>query len=396
MKEVSPSLEKSLRWTIYGSLIVLALGLVTSTSILALSHILIALPALYFLPRVNYKNFPKSAWILLVMMVIIILSVIFNQDIADKKGLAPILKSKYFLIGFISLAPFFWWKKGRFTERQLSILIYLFCISTSVATIAGIVGMNTGYNYISMRAVNLDRNAGLSGMVLNYAHNLSYFLIIVFGLLLNFKKVRHLVNPFFLVGVFTLNLVGLYLSYTRGAILAFVVGFVFYFFKNHKKLFVGVGVALFALILAAYVSSNGILRPGSDRERISQWKAAIMAFKERPVLGYGYLNFENHSVELKKRYDIGELQFGGHAHNNFLEMLAATGILGFVCYVAWLLCWFVELYRRSDLVSQVGLSLIVAITIGGMTQSTIALGVNLFFIMAAYSLTVSLDNKVEN
>ncbi len=396
MEITNSKLDQTLKWLTYGTLLALALALVTSTSLLALSHILMLLPALYFLNKADYKKFPLSAWALLAMTIVIALSVVFNQDIADK-GYKPIMKAKYFLYGFISIAPFWYLKEKQFiTEKRLKILLYLFCVSTSIATIAGIVGMKTGYNYISMRAVNTDRNAGLSGMVLNYAHNLSFFLVIIAGLLLNAKKLEKIISPYFLAIVFALNLAGLYLSYTRGAIIALVAGLLFFFFKKHTKTFL-VAVVLVCLAFAGmFYTSTGIVRKGSDKERISQWKAAVMAFKERPVLGYGYLNFENHSVEIKERYGIGELQFGGHAHNNFLEMLASTGIIGFLCYVVWMLSWFIELYKKNDLTSQIGLALIAAITVSGLTQSTIALGVNLFFIMAVYSLTVYQKNSREN
>ena len=234
----------------------------------------------------------------------------------------------------------------------------------------------------------MDRNAGLSGMVLNYAHNLACFQIFVAGLILYRKRINHIINEKFLYIVFIINTLGLYLSYTRGALLAFIIGLVFIFLKDHKKKFIITAVTLFLLSIAAYFfAGDKILRPGSDRERISQWKAAIKAFEERPVLGYGYLNFEQYSVEIKKRYNIGELQFGGHAHNNFLEMLASTGILGFLCYVAWLVLWLWELYKRNDIIALIGLPMIMTIIVSGLTQSTISLGVNLFFIMAVYSIT---------
>lgn len=386
MEKINLSLQKPLNFTVYGTLLVLALALVTSTSLLSLTHMLIIFPALYFLPKVNYKNFSKSSWILLGMTFVIILSVFFNQDIATR-GLKPILKSKYFIFGFISIAPIAWWAKNYLTNKKISFLLYTFCVATTVATIAGIIGMKTGYNYVSMRIVNLDRNAGLSGMVLNYAHNLAFFQVIIFGLFLFKNKTKEYINSNFILIVFILNLLGIYMSYTRGAMLALVVGTPFYFFKKNKTRFILIATLLVALAFGVYaVSGKSILRPSSDRERISQWRAALMAFKERPILGYGYLNFENYSVQIKKRYNLGELQFGGHAHNNFLEMLASTGIFGFLCYTAWLITWFVEMYKRDDMIANISLPFIVVFMISGLTQSTISLGVNLFFVMGVYSI----------
>lgn len=365
---------------------VLALGLVTSTSVLALSHILIALPALYFLKDAPYSKYSMSAWMLLVMSLMIVLSVLFTQDIA-MSGYKPIGKVKYFLFGFLMIAPFSYYFKNALTEKKISYLIYAFLIATTVATIAGIVGMKTGYNFISRRVVNMDRNAGLSGMVLNYAHNLAYFQAIAVGLLIHRKRVEKFVNIKILGSLVLVNFIGLYLSYTRGAMLALIIGLPFYFFKRNKLKFVTIASAIIITAGAIYtISGKSFLRPASDRERISQWKAAVMAFKERPIFGYGYLNFERYSVPLKEKYNIGELQFGGHAHNNFLEMLASTGILGFSAFMLWLFSWLWEMYRRQDLIGEIGFPFIITFIVSGLTQSTIALGVNLFFVMAVYAV----------
>ena len=47
---------------IYASLISLALGLFTSMTFLALTHIFIAIPCFYFLPKTNFKAWNKSSW----------------------------------------------------------------------------------------------------------------------------------------------------------------------------------------------------------------------------------------------------------------------------------------------------------------------------------------------
>jgi O-antigen ligase len=395
MEKANIGNERIISYMIYGALMVLALGLVTSTTILALFHILMIVPIIYFLPKADYKHFPKSTWALIAMVVAMILSTVMNQDIAIN-GYKPIGKMKYFLFGFLTIAPFAYYFKNFCNEKKIGYLFYVFCVATTVAGIAGIVGMNTGYNYISMRTVNLDRNAGLSGMVLNYAHNLAYFQIIILGLIIYRKEIGKIINTRFLYFVFVMNSIALYLSYTRGAILALVVGIPFFIFKNNKFKFLIIALITILITAGAYfISGNNILRPGSDNERISQWQAAIKAFEERPVFGYGYLNFEQYSVPIKKRYNLGQLQFGGHAHNNFLEMLASTGIIGFICYVGWLGLWFIEIYKRNDVVAKITLPFIVVFIVGGLTQSTISLGVNLFFIMAIYAISQAAHKKQE-
>lgn len=394
MDVINQKHEKTLYFLIYSSLMVLAIGLVTSISILSLFHILIIVPSIYFLFKTDYKNLPRSYWALCSLSLIIIMSVIFNQDIATH-GYKNILKVKYFIFGFITIVPISWYLKNHCDSKKISYLLYAFMIATTFATIVGIYSQFHNYNPITMRGVDNVRNTGLFGMVMNYAHNLALFEIIVLGLIIYKKETSKYINTYFLYFVFIMNLVGLYMSYTRGAWLALLMGTPFYFFKKNKKLFIYV-IALAALSGAiAYFTAGSMMdnRDRSNNERISQWQASIKAVQERPVFGYGYLNFETHSTEIKKRYGIGAQNFGGHAHNNFFEMLASTGSLGFIAFIIWLIFWASEMYKSNEVLSSFGLAFIITFLAGGLTQSTIALGINLFFIMAFYSISQAVDLK---
>lgn len=372
---------------IYSSLIVLALGLVTSISILSLFHILMAVPALYFLPKTNFKKWSVSTWALMGMTFVIILSIVLNQDIAIN-GYKALGKVKYFIFGFISISPMVYYFKNYWSDKKIGYLLYTFLIATTFATIVGFFSRYWSFNPVTWREISEIRNAGLFGMVMNYAHNMAYFMIVITGLVIYRKRVEKYINLNFLFSIFAINLVGFYSTYTRGAWLAFFSGIPFFLLKNNKKWFLGVMIGLALTGVIGYkIAGQKMIRPQSDMERISQWKAAIMAFKERPLLGYGYLNFEHYSVEIKKRYEIGQLQFGGHAHGNIFEMLGSTGLLGLLTFCIWIVSWFLEMYKREDIVAKIAIPFIIVFFVSGFTQSTIALGINLFFVMAIYSVT---------
>lgn len=390
MNELSDKMSKTMSFMIFGSLLFLAIGVLTSPTILAVYHILIAVPAIMLLKKTDYKKYPMSAWAFLTLIIIMILSFFFNLDIAVK-GLKGLFKLKYFVIAFLSIAPLTWFFATKLDNKKIKLLIHSFCIATTIATLSGLCGAWFDYNPILMKPpMEGGRYGGLFGMVMNYAHNMSFFLIIIAGLLIYRERVKQYVSVNFLVIVFAINLVGFYYSYTRGAWLAFLAGVPFFFFKSNLKKFF---IFVFSLILvggiAYVVAGKNVIRPQSERDRIDQWKAAVYAFKERPVLGFGYLNFEPHSVPIKQRYGFGSLRFSSHAHNNLLEILATTGIVGIVAFVAWMLFWFKEVYSRDDVIAQIGLPFLVVFFVGGLTQSTITLGVNLFFILGAWSLIVA-------
>jgi O-antigen ligase len=381
---------------IYASLMSLALGLFTSITFLALTHICIIIPAMYFLPRTNFKNWNKSTWFLLAMVFAFILSVFLNHDIASH-GFAPIAKTKYYLIAIISIAPFSYYFNKLNPEtktKKIHYLILALLIATTIASLSGMYGVWTGFNPLKWKVVNIDRNSGLAGMVLNYAHNLALFQVISSGLIVYRKEIKEYINLKFLYSIWVINMIALLMTYTRGAILAFLVAVPFYFFRNNKKTFLATGIILVVFAAIGYrLSGQLFLRPLSDIERISQWKAAIVGFRERPIFGLGFLNFESMSIPLKIKYGIEAVHFGGHAHNNYLEALASTGIVGFIFFMLWQIFWFIEMYKREDLIAKIAIPFIVAFVVGGLTQATFTLGANLFFIMSFYTLT-QLNNEV--
>jgi O-antigen ligase len=229
---------------------------------------------------------------------------------------------------------------------------------------------------------------------MNYAHNMAFFQIILSGMLVCQNELKKYISKNIIYLVFIINLIGIYTTYTRGAWLAFLVAVPFLFIKNHKKIFVITAILLVILGVGVYkFAGKSVIRPDSDIERVSQWKAAIAGFKERPVFGLGYLNFERMSVPLKKKYNIEAVYFGGHAHSNYFEMLASTGLVGFIFFMLWQILWFIEMLRRDDMIGRIGVAFIVVFVVGGLTQATFTLGANLFFIMPIYALT-QIDFKI--
>src|SRR5690606_13348736 len=79
--------------------------------------------------------------------------------------------------------------------------------------------------------------------------------------------------------------------------------------------------------------------------------------------------------------------FTGHAHNNYLEHLATTGILGLWCLLSFHFFWGLESYRRQDPLAKLALPLVVSLSFSGLFQYTFGDGENLFFIMACYALS---------
>ncbi len=76
-------------------------------------------------------------------------------------------------------------------------------------------------------------------------------------------------------------------------------------------------------------------RDPSGRERVLQWRIALDLFQERPALGLGYGTFKAHSLgrmseswytDLNK--SAQKMLVPSYAHNEYLQVLAGTGVIG--------------------------------------------------------------------
>ncbi|MFL5479124.1 MAG: O-antigen ligase family protein [Gemmatimonadaceae bacterium] len=74
---------------------------------------------------------------------------------------------------------------------------------------------------------------------------------------------------------------------------------------------------------------------GADESRLMQWRAAFAGFRERPLLGLG---LDNHNLAWSAHFDPRMQRLGtsifDRTHNQFLEILATTGLVGTLAFLA--------------------------------------------------------------
>ncbi len=133
---------------------------------------------------------------------------------------------------------------------------------------------------------------------------------------------------------------GLWFSYSRIAFVA--LGFVILALGFLKKPAWGL-VALTIVSLGGFsvwTMSPSMQRRFSEnqsgtKERVRMWKSAWAMFQDRPLTGIGFSRTGELSPWYLKNVVREPLEFTSHAHNNVLDMMAATGAIGLVCYLAW-------------------------------------------------------------
>jgi O-antigen ligase len=186
----------------------------------------------------------------------------------------------------------------------------------------------------------------------------------------------------------TLAGAGLFFSFTRGAwigLAAAIFGMSVYAGWKYVLKVALLGTLVVGAILISSPELRGrfesLTQPrtdGSSTARVDIWRANIEMFKDHPVLGVGYGVNEDLITEYYERLGITQ-QDGGHAHNNFIQFLSGTGLLGFLSYMVFSIFALILTHRsilaskRSGdtflyAVSLAALGAQLVIHIGGLTE----------------------------
>jgi len=211
----------------------------------------------------------------------------------------------------------------------------------------------------------------------------------------NSKYRLMLLLAFFLAGYATL------LTQTRGAIFAIPILLLFtlFFYKKEKRSsrILTCFIALFLFSSVSYIYSENVQERVqftlnefteiahentldtvssdaiSSGTRLQLWYSAIQSFKESPIIGQTFSQREEMIHTLYKTGKIGVWATGitrGHAHNQYFEMLAGSGILGIIAAIAILiipLVFFAKYIYKSQYALS-GFILVLGFSIFGLTE----------------------------
>lgn len=377
------------------ALFFLAVGIFTSVSILSGYQILFAIPLLYYtLMAFKNKNYrvPKSAWFLLAFMGIALISLLVNYDLLPKPG-KNFGRLKYYLFGFGGIFVLRVWLKETNDKTKL------FLTNTFLVAIA-VAGAYATYTFFT----NGEGRARGFTDTLRYGYGSGMLLLTLLGCVLHREKIQSWFN--WRLGIFALILgfSGLWFTYTRGALLGFLCGlpFVLYYYKRTLGLtlgglaFLGVlGLGTVYLFGSGNYNSRFLMSKNnaSDNIRRSQWKAAIIATKEKPFLGYGLSNYHSQLNRIKHQYDLDAKHYNdAHSHNLFLEVASGTGLIGLFFFLGWVLSWAWEVFREGKLIRALIIPFGVAFVASSQFEVTFdANNASMIFFIYALSSCFTLD-----
>lgn len=154
-----------------------------------------------------------------------------------------------------------------------------------------------------------------------------------------------------LLPVLILGLITLFLSYSRMLWIALPIGVLLWILWNlPRRIATALGIAiLLGVVVASQLPEirNRFADTYGMTTRLDLWRANWELFKLRPLTGVGLRQNNPLGAALVQSWHPGESIFTGHAHNNFLEMLAGTGLLGTAGWLLWSGLSFVLLWPSA-------------------------------------------------
>ncbi len=266
-------------------------------------------------------------------------------------------------------------------KQKVKYLIYVFLASAFLVSVDGIYQYIVGIDFL--RGFELKGANDFLGVTASFSHfnNFSTYLSVIFllscSVLLRIKKswVRFGVYVLFLLLVINIFLVN-----SRAGLLSLSIGLIVFAFLFPGRR-IKFGFLFFLLICLVAGISIPFLRENilelierADGGRFGIWKGAVLMFKDYPLNGRGLGLFMNHITD----YGLQPL----YAHNCYLQILAETGLLGFVSFL-----WFLGLvFGRS-------IKMIIKkfdILLLGTISASSAFCVQMFFDTQLYSLKLSI------
>jgi len=307
---------------------------------------------LFFLKKIlewklGKKKFLPQSFLsnpILLYLVVIIFSIIFgsNFKISLKAFIGKTLE--YILLYFVLIDSIR-------REKRIKVFLSVIVLSVFLINIDCLFQYFKNIEFLRQRAAVAGRVAGPfefpDGLGNYLATILPVFMVLVFyKLKFRPKSVFYLANLIIL-------LILLFLNSTRGAEIAFIVSFIcLLFFLRKKKLLFLVPVVLVTIFFLLPVKSRGSIikqfdiKQASFTQRLDLWNTSWRMFMDRPVLGQGlgtymfnYIKFQDDRVR-----PFGE-QGIWYAHNSYLQMLAETGLIGFISFFLIFLSLFKETYK---------------------------------------------------
>lgn len=391
------------------------------------------------------------------MVIILVLLVMFSmmagrkQVIFDKKILIFSLCCMFFMtISFLRLGGTYFGFQLKVYQRTIIAMIMGFCITQidikekiyryilPFFSLCSFFPIYRGIN--EWHKSNFGTNVRIFGDNWPTVFPVELGIFLVVSMIVLFYDERKF---FKIIAFFSIALGYLVIISTQTRIMIILIPFIFIivsFIKNYKLgLSLSAGFLLIGIFLGCLnfekhfqrFSSNNTDGSHSNQIRILTYKRSIEMIKRSKFLGVGFYNFQGNSIKLDPNYkdyiiyendntfvnpNVSALKealkifafTNSHSHNNFLEIILAQGILGFLSYVFFIYYLFrslIKKYKKSSLYLYkrffvLGIVLLIYILLNGLVEANIYMEkvnqLSFFILGLALNKKFSIENRVKN
>jgi hypothetical protein len=196
---------------------------------------------------------------------------------------------------------------------------------------------------------HLRQIRGLLGMSSNFARVLISSIPVAFYLFLESETLNRKIA---LVGALAVQGYGLFLTYNRTSWYALLISLSFlqFFYPQFRKVFFVIVLVAVAALWATWddVSESAVVnerinsKASTMEGREARWNAGYDMWRAKPIRGWGSGRYKTESGRF--RTDGGRKNFSA-IENDYLNILVASGLIGFVPYLLFLLTPLVNSLR---------------------------------------------------
>lgn len=343
--------------------------------------IMVSMPLVIFKKSYWQLSATRNLWLLRIVFLFIFLICSFYMDLTLSRSASFV--GAIALTSFYELPFIFNINLKRFFEvfNKVVILLLSYC---SVVIIYYLIQTQSPLAIIGYVREYLP----------SYPNYFAMFLIIHFCARLYLLEKRSIIIDLWILMVIIITL-------SRTALVGLIIFLLIYIFGNKKYTFQKkMAVVLIATFLLTPLSYFLLMSKGASfgstmehtlLSRYFRWETALEVFSEHPLIGYGF----DRSVNIVSNYHYvsGRMLELGSMHNDYIDLLIKSGIIGLLMFLAFCLNVLSEGIRKSRLLFIIMLLMLAFAFIQSPFKNALLM-FYLYFIIGAVLLNFHKQNTI--